>query len=454
MKLEENIVQYRHTLCAQYMARTNGILHLGANLASEAPTYAEVGKPVLWIEAIPHIHERLSERLKSFPDQKSLCALLGDKDEMETTFHISGNPDGVSSSIYEFGPFGGGSRTLWPELELKMVDHITLPMVRLDTLLQHSGIDPSTFDYWVVDLQGAEKLALMGGINALKTCKAMLIEVSTVEVYQNGVLWPTLSAWLHDKGLIPLWEPAMEHDDVLFVRRTCMNDVVDAFRTDHYVRHNQRRLEHLASLGLDLFNKRVLEVGAGIGDHTTFYLDRGCEVLTSDARPENVLALQERFSGTTGARVAIIDMNKPLVLDESFEIVHCYGLLYHLENPDVALEYLCRHCDGLLVLETCVSYGDEVLLNPIKEPADQFSQAFNGTACRPTRSWVVHHLSRFMPHVYVSRTQPAHPEFPLDWSVKENDLDQLKRAVFVASREVLDNNPHLMKGLPLFQTRL
>src|SRR5882762_5851252 len=71
------------------------------------------------------------------------------------------------------------------------------------------------------------------------------------------------------------------------------------FHSLHYVRHNARRQEHLASLGLALQGRRVLEVGAGIGDHTTFFLDRGCSVLSVEPRLENcelyAAAMQERF---------------------------------------------------------------------------------------------------------------------------------------------------------------
>src|ERR1700682_5619401 len=56
------------------------------------------------------------------------------------------------------------------------------------------------------------------------------------------------------------------------------------FHSSSYLRHNASRQEHLATLGLDLNNKSVLEVGAGIGDHTTFFLDRGCEVLCTAPR--------------------------------------------------------------------------------------------------------------------------------------------------------------------------
>jgi 2-polyprenyl-3-methyl-5-hydroxy-6-metoxy-1,4-benzoquinol methylase len=37
-----------------------------------------------------------------------------------------------------------------------------------------------------------------------------------------------------------------------------------------------------------------------------------------------------------------------------FDIVHCLGLLYHLENPLAALKNLHRVCDGVLLLETII----------------------------------------------------------------------------------------------------
>ena len=59
------------------------------------------------------------------------------------------------------------------------------------------------------------------------------------------------------------------------------------FRSPWYQRHNQRRQEHLASLQLDLVGKSVLEVGAGVGDHTFYFLDRDCTVVSVEARREN-----------------------------------------------------------------------------------------------------------------------------------------------------------------------
>ncbi len=365
--VEQDSPRVRSALLDQYKRRAKGILHLGAHLGQEARDYAELNKPVVWVEALPHIHARLAKTIEQFPGQRALCALLGDRNGAQRIFHISNNSEGVSSSIFQFGGYGSGDNSLWPELGLAMVDSLTLPMFRLDTLLLGNDIDARQYDFWVVDLQGAG-------------------------------------------GFEPLWQPGQEHDDVLFVRADEMQRVTSEFHSDAYLRHNQRRLEHLASLRLPIPGKSVLEVGAGPGDHTSFYLDRGCRVLATELRPENLMLLRNRYRAHPRVEVAALDMDNPVPLGRKFDIVHCYGLLYHLQQPEQALRFLAEHCSGMLLLETCVSPGDEAAINPLAEPSEQFSQSFYGTGCRPTRIWVWNMLSALFPHVYAPRTQPAHED--------------------------------------------
>ena len=68
---------------------------------------------------------------------------------------------------------------------------------------------------------------------------------------------------------------------------------------------NSARQQHLASLGLDLAGKKVLEVGAGIGLHTPFFLERGCEVTVTDGRAENVAEIARRLPTV---RTALVDL--------------------------------------------------------------------------------------------------------------------------------------------------
>lgn len=50
----------------------------------------------------------------------------------------------------------------------------------------------------------------------------------------------------------------------------------------------------------------------------------------------------------------------------------------------------------------------------------------------------VSQLKALFAYVYVPRTQPAHEEFPLDWSGAQ-PLGRLTRATFVASRRPIKN---------------
>lgn len=227
-------------------------------------------------------------------------------------------------------------------------------------------------------------------------------------------------------------------------------DPIEEFQSEAYVRHNARRLEHLASLGLDLCGKSVLEVGAGIGDHTSFYLDRGCRVLVTEARPENLAVLRRRFAGNERVRVEVLDLESPPARTlGTFDLVHCYGVLYHLADPARAVVYLAGCCEGLMVVESCVWYGDAPALNPVEEDRRIPSQALRGRACRPSRSWLRDALRDSFAYVYATATQPAHEEFPLDWT-EPRPAGSLVRAVFVASHRPL-SIPALLESLPLRQ---
>jgi SAM-dependent methyltransferase len=224
-------------------------------------------------------------------------------------------------------------------------------------------------------------------------------------------------------------------------RRLGFSNPRGEFWHPYYLRHNQRRQEHLASLGLEIAGKTVLEVGAGIGDHTSFFVDRGCTVTSSDARATNVEIIRSRYPDID---VAVIDLDRPPAAIEPAEVVYCYGVLYHLQEPERAIEFLGRATSGLLLLETCVSRGSDEALNPMDEDANNPTQSASGRGCRPTRPWVLARLRENFPYAYVTTTQPWLPEFPIDWT---EDRKGNTHAVFVASRTQLDS-PVLVTAAP------
>jgi predicted RNA methylase len=252
---------------------------------------------------------------------------------------------------------------------------------------------------------------------------------------------------------VPLAKKALLHPRAIpsaIKKRLLPPDPRTYFHRDVYLRINARRLEHLASLELPLRERNVLEVGAGVGDLTSFFLDRGCTVITSEGRPENLAILRQRYP-SVDARLLDLDKPDDRAFDVQAEVVFCYGLLYHLERPADALAFLARHCASLLLLETIVSLGEEIGSTHQPEKKHIPTEALSGVGSRPTRAWVVDELRHHFPYVYCTRTQPWHPEFPLDWSGAPTPHPST-RAVFIAAREILDN-PFLTDEIPIYQDR-
>lgn len=211
---------------------------------------------------------------------------------------------------------------------------------------------------------------------------------------------------------------------------------------------NKARLDHLASMGLDLSNKTVLEVGAGIGKLTGFFEERNCHVLSTEARPDNVKVFRDRYPKR---HVELVDLNVPgsHIQFGFFDIVFMYGTLYHLSSPSLSLSDLARVCTGILLLETMVSPQDDGLVNPWKEKSSTVNQSADGLGCRPGRDWVMKELKKNFPFVYATLTQPIHKEYPLCWPAVPGVNC---RSIFVASKAPLKNT-YLTESLPKIQTQ-
>jgi len=212
---------------------------------------------------------------------------------------------------------------------------------------------------------------------------------------------------------------------------------VETFDTDAAEAINRARMGHLESLGLAIDGKAVLDVGSGVGHLAQFFVGRGCRVVSVDARAGNIDSLRARYPGLE-ARVLDVE-NEPLGMLGRFDIVFCYGLLYHLENPLAALRNIASVCDGLLLLETIVCDHAEPVLALVDESVVS-NQALSGLGGRPSPAFVTMALNRVgFPHVYAPREPPDHPEFRFAW---RNDLASVRdgqnlRCVFVASRTEL-----------------
>ena len=172
-------------------------------------------------------------------------------------------------------------------------------------------------------------------------------------------------------------------------------------------------MQHLESLDLPLSNKRVVDLGAGIGDHTLFYLFKNCKVLPIDGRDELVNFISKRFE-IESLKIDFENEIDNLKEIGVFDITHCYGLLYHLSKPSEFLSYVSK-LGNILLLETCVSPDNSSdPINSINEDKFNSTQALSGIGCRPTRKWIITELKKYFEYVYLPITQPNHIQFPLD----------------------------------------
>jgi FkbM family methyltransferase len=189
---------------------SKGIIHMGAHRGGEATVYDWFQKKTLWIEANPLIIKDLQDHVNQFPNQKVIQALLSDKDGEKLDFKISNN-DSASSSIFDFGQES-------IQKNLRMISNLKIKSQTLDMIVEREKIEISEYDYWILDLQGAELLTLQGAKKSLKNCKFILVEISKSEYYVNGAKWENLKNFLNTNNFFEKWEPKENHTDVLFVK--------------------------------------------------------------------------------------------------------------------------------------------------------------------------------------------------------------------------------------------
>lgn len=241
--------------------------------------------------------------------------------------------------------------------------------------------------------------------------------------------------------------PKIPYRDFLFKRKiaSIQEGDVQQFLNPEAIRLTNSRLDHLKSLGLPLSGKRILDVGCGIGLFAAELVRSGSEVIAIDARNENVEEARKKFPHIT-FHCKDIEKDDLSGLGE-FDLILCYGTLYHLENIPLALRTLTRLQSPVLLIESVIS--DHVC--PISQLADEHyskNQALRGIAHRPSPGYIAMLLNRIgYAYVQTPKEQPLHSEFNFKWknNAEYKNHAGLLRQVIVASSYPL--NPNLFYNL-------
>lgn len=213
------------------------------------------------------------------------------------------------------------------------------------------------------------------------------------------------------------------------------------FDQPYYSDITEARIQHLKSLGLPLAGKSVIDVGCGIGRLSVFFTELGCKVFCVDGRLENIQKLRKLYPS---CKSAVVDLETHQILEYGdFDIVFCYGLLYHLSDPFGFLKNAYKICNEMMIIETCITDVDIPVLCLVEENQNNATQALRPIGCRPSPSYVTTCLKLCgFKYVYTPIKLPEHIQFQYkrinDFSYQKNG--NLIRDIFIASNKEIENS--------------
>ena len=208
------------------------------------------------------------------------------------------------------------------------------------------------------------------------------------------------------------------------------------FDLPHYQALNETREGFLRELLpgwiQELNLKTSVDVGCGQGHFSAFLQSAGFRVMACDGRRENVEEAARKYPSIDFRQANVED---PAILEMGkFDLVLCFGLLYHLENPFAAIRNLHSMTRQVLLLEGMCIPGEEPVLN-LRNEVNAEDQGLNFVAFYPTESCLVKMLiSSGFPFVYRFRRRPAHEDY------SESPRRKQVRTILAASCVPLSNS--------------
>lgn len=165
----------------------------------------------------------------------------------------------------------------------------------------------------------------------------------------------------------------------------------------------------LPELKLRLNLKTALDLGCGLGHFSELLHSFGLEVLGVDGRAENVDEARRRHPHLD---FQVGDAQDPnLSRLGNFDLVFCFGLLYHLENPFCVIRSISNLTSKLTLIEGMVYPSPEPTMVLLDEN-DCVDQGLNLMAFYPSESCLIKMLRRLgFSDCYMPDPMPDHPGY-------------------------------------------
>lgn len=202
------------------------------------------------------------------------------------------------------------------------------------------------------------------------------------------------------------------------------------FDMPHATRFSTARMAHLSVWLPKLIESHdlttALDAGCGVGYFSRYLADLGLKVIALDGRPNNIQEAQKRHPDI---KFLVDNLEHERVRDlGSFDLVLCFGLLYHLENPFLAIRNLHSLTSKVLLIESMVAPNCRPITLLVNEGTTE-DQALNSVAFVSSETCLIKMLYRAgFPCVYAVNTLPKHEDF------RATRMSRRKRTMLIAAK--------------------
>ena len=138
-----------------------------------------------------------------------------------------------------------------------------------------------------------------------------------------------------------------------------MDKISQDWRLDKDKHFDNERVRFVDYLNLDLQNKNVLEMAAGAcGTLTTYLHNKKANITITDGRISN-LEYNIKRNELQNINYYIADYDKENSIEKKYDVIFCFGLLYHLNNIENVVKSIGENCNDYALISTCVRRNDE-----------------------------------------------------------------------------------------------
>ena len=221
---------------------------------------------------------------------------------------------------------------------------------------------------------------------------------------------------------------------------TATAQVASIFDQPHYRKHIEARGAFIrkivpqlkSALGLHT----ALDVGCGLGFFAELLEESGLKVSGFDGREVNIQEARRRYPQIPFETRDIEDSEVTRL--GTFDLVLCFGLLYHLESPLRAIRHLKALAGRVLFLESMCFPSDQPLVLLREEPNSD-DQSLTDLAFYASEECIIKMMYRAgFAFVYRTSAMPDHDDF-------RTTVDhERRRTVLVGTQEPLDSPTFLL----------